>query len=97
MGVRLYLHWLYEQGSIETNPDELILRTDLPKRPKYLPRPLAPQIDQQLQKRLQRSKKPVHKALLLTRKAGLRIGELIGLGLYPYRLPRPPVSQGATG
>jgi site-specific recombinase XerD len=77
--VRIYLHWLHEQGIVDTNPDELIRKTDLPKLPKYLPRPLSPQIDQQLQKRLQRSPKPVHKALLLTRKAGLRIGELIDL------------------
>jgi site-specific recombinase XerD len=77
--VRLYLRWLHEQGIVHTNPDELIRRTDLPKLPKYLPRPLAPDIDQKLQKRLQLSKNPLHKALLLTRKAGLRIGELIGL------------------
>jgi site-specific recombinase XerD len=79
IAVRLYLHWLYEQAIIDTNPDELIRRTDLPKLPIYLPRPLPPQVDQQLQKRFQRSKNPLHKALLLTRKAGLRIGELIGL------------------
>lgn len=77
--VRLYLHWLYEQGIIHINPDELIRKTDLPKLPKYLPRPLTPQIDRQLQRRFQYSPKPVHKALLLTRKAGLRIGELIDL------------------
>lgn len=77
--VRLYLRWLHEQGIIHTNPDELIRRTDLPKLPQYLPRPLAPDIDQELQKRLQRSKNPLDKALLLTRRAGLRIGELIGL------------------
>ena len=79
MTVRLYLYWLYEQGIGETNPYELIRKTDFPKLPKYLPRPLAPKVDQQLQKRLQDSGDPLHKALLLTRKAGLRIGELIGL------------------
>jgi site-specific recombinase XerD len=79
IAVRLYLHWLHEQGILHANPDELVRRTDLPKLPKYLPRPLPPQVDQQLQKRLQRSKYPLHKALLLKRKAGLRIGELIGL------------------
>jgi site-specific recombinase XerD len=77
--VRLYLRWLYEQGIIHTNPDELIRRTDLPKLPKYLPRPLAPEIDRELHKRLKHSSNPLHKALLLTRKTGLRIGELIGL------------------
>jgi site-specific recombinase XerD len=77
--LRHYLHWLQEQGIIDTNPDELIRKTDLPKLPKYLPRPLGPQIDLQLQKRLQCSKNPLHQAILLVRKAGLRIGELIDL------------------
>jgi len=77
--VRLYLRWLAEQGIINTNADELIRKADLPKLPQYLPRPLAPPIDRQLQKRLQNSQNPLHKALLLTRRTGLRIGELIAL------------------
>lgn len=77
--VRLYLRWLAEQGIINTNADELIRKTDLPKLPQYLPRPLAPAIDRQLQKRLQDSRNCYHTALLLTRKTGLRIGELIAL------------------
>lgn len=77
--VRLYLRWLAELGIIKVNADELIRRTDLPKLPKYLPRPLAPQTDQQLQKRLRNSQNPLHKGLLLTRRTGLRIGELISL------------------
>lgn len=77
--VRLYLRWLAEQGIININADELIRRTDLPKLPKYLPRPLAPQADRELQKRLCNSQNPLHKGLLLTRRTGLRIGELIRL------------------
>jgi site-specific recombinase XerD len=79
IALRHYLYWLYEQGIIDTNPEEFIRKTDLPKLPKYLPRPLGPQIDLQLQERLQCSKNPLHQAILLTRKAGLRIGELIDL------------------
>jgi site-specific recombinase XerD len=77
--VRLYLRWLVEQGIIKLNADELIRRTDLPKLPKYLPRPLAPQADRQLQKRLRNSQNPLHKGLVLMRRTGLRIGELIRL------------------
>ena len=86
IAVRLYLHWLHEQTIFHTNPDELFRKTDLPKLPKYLPRPLPPQVDRQLQKRLQRSNNPLHKALLLKRKAGLRISELIGLGFDCIRI-----------
>jgi site-specific recombinase XerD len=78
--VRLYLRSLAEQGIININADELIRRTDLPKLPKYLPRPLGPQTDRELQKRLRNSQNPLHKGLLLTRRTGLRIGELIALG-----------------
>ncbi len=77
--VRMYLRWLREQGIIPTDADELIRRTDLPRVPRYLPRPLPPEIDQELQIRLHRSGNPLHKALLLTRRTGLRIGELINL------------------
>jgi site-specific recombinase XerD len=77
--VRIYLRYLHEQGLIPTHADELIRRTDLPKLPVYLPRPLAPEIDRELQNRLLKSKKPLHKALLLTRRTGLRIGELMAL------------------
>lgn len=79
ISLRAHLHWLYDQGIIHINPYELIRKSDFPKLPKYLPRPLPPQIDQQLQSRLKCSRNPVHKALLLTRKTGIRIGELIGL------------------
>jgi site-specific recombinase XerD len=78
--VRLYLRWLAEQGILRANADDLIRRSDLPKLPRYLPRPLAPDADRELQKRLQHSPDPLHQGLLLTRKAGLRIGELISLG-----------------
>lgn len=77
--LRMYLRWLYEQGIIHTDADALIRQTDLPKLPRYLPRPLPPEIDRELQHRLQNSHEPLHKALLLTRRTGLRIGELIGL------------------
>ncbi len=74
--VRLYLRWLHEEGEIEKPGDELIRPRDLPKLPSYLPRPLAPEADRELQKRLEASNHLVHQGLLLMRRTGVRIGEL---------------------
>jgi site-specific recombinase XerD len=52
MRVRVYLRWLYEKGSIIHNPDTLIKNSDIPKQPKYLPRPLPVEIDLEIQRRL---------------------------------------------
>jgi len=74
--VRAYLRWLFDRQYIVSNPEDLIRRTDLPKLPHYLPRPLSPTVDAELQKRLKRSSLRVHQALLLMRQTGLRCGEL---------------------
>ncbi len=77
--VRAYLHWLAERHAMFTHPDELVRRTDLPKLPSYLPRPLSPELDQELKRRLARSPDIYHQGLLLMRHTGLRIGELRAL------------------
>ncbi len=77
--VRCYLRWLYEQGDITSYPDDLIRVADMPKIPKYLPRPLPPDADKELQERLTRSNDIYHQGLLLMRWTGLRIGELRSL------------------
>ena len=77
--VRAYLRWLYEQGLLRYHPDRLIRRTDLPKLPEYLPRPLSSEADRQLRARLRLSTNRYQRALLLMRNTGLRLGELIGL------------------
>lgn len=74
--VRAYLRWLFEVGVIEEPLDPLIRQKDIPKRPTYLPRPLSPQVDDELQKRLAESSSPFHRGLLLMRKTGVRVGEL---------------------
>ena len=55
------------------------VRSDLPKLPQYLPRPLSPDIDVLLQKRLRQSRCRLQLGLLLMRNTGLRIGELLRL------------------
>ncbi len=58
---------------------------DKPKLPTYLPRPLSPDVDRRLQQRLAESKSKYRQGLLLMRRTGLRIGELIAL---PYDCTR---------
>jgi len=77
--VRLYLRWLYEQGILSSYPEELIRVSDMVKEPKYLPRPLPPAADKQIQERLAKSDDIYCQGLLLMRKTGLRIGELASL------------------
>ncbi len=74
--VRMYLRWLFEVGVIDEPLDQLIRQNDIPKRPTYLPRPLSPKADEELQRRLAESSSPFHRGLLLMRKTGMRVGEL---------------------
>jgi site-specific recombinase XerD len=75
---RTHLRWAYDEGLVIADPDELIRRSDLPKLPTYLPRPLPPEVDQVLQARLTAGGR-YQRALLVMRRTGLRIGELIQL------------------
>jgi site-specific recombinase XerD len=77
--LRVYFRWLDERGLLDGHPDELIRKTDMPKLPEYLPRPLPPDVDRELQRRLAASSNIYHQGLLLMRNTGLRIGELISL------------------
>jgi site-specific recombinase XerD len=77
--VRVYLRWLYEHSFISSYPDDLVRVSDMPKIPKYLPRPLPSAVDKTLQERLANSSSMYHQGLLLMRQTGLRIGELMSL------------------
>lgn len=76
---RVYLRWLFECNELRADPDDLIRPSDMPRLPAYLPRPLSPAQDAKLQQRLAASSDRLHKALLLMRLTGLRIGELARL------------------
>lgn len=93
---RSYLRWLAERGELHAYPDSLIRTFDFPKVPTTLPRPLAPHIDREIQKRLKESSrslaKGTHKSstriglsFLLMRKTGIRLGELAHLEFYCVR------------
>ncbi len=74
--LRMYLRWLYEQELFPNDPDKLITSKDYQKKPSLLPRPLEPEVDSELQKKLSMSDDFYHKGLLLMRLTGIRIGEL---------------------
>jgi integrase len=77
--VRAYLEWLEEQGMLSFPATALIRSTDMPKLPKYLPRPVPPDVDAELQRRFKSSGCTYQLAMLLMRRTGIRIGELMAL------------------
>lgn len=78
--VRAWMRWLEDQGeNIGALADELIRPSDLPKLPKYLPRPLPVHVDLELQRRWSMSDCRYQWGLLLMRSTGIRVGELIAL------------------
>ena len=58
METRVYLRWLNERQPPRTAPDDLIRRSDFPKLPSYMPRPLTIEADRELQRRLAASEDP---------------------------------------
>jgi site-specific recombinase XerD len=75
-----YFDWLAQQGLLSLgSPDALLRSNDLPKLPRYLPRPIPRDIDVLLQQRWRKSRSRYKLGLLLMRRTGLRIGELIAL------------------
>lgn len=77
--VRAYIEWLEDERLVPTPPSKLIRGSDLPKLPKYLPRPVPPDVDAVLQRRLKSSRCTYQLGLLLMRRTGLRVGELAKL------------------
>lgn len=83
--VRSYLNWLYERQLLKRHPSELIKTSDLPKIPKYLPRPLTFEQDNELRSRLSDTKDVYCLGILLLRNTGIRIGDLINLDFFCLR------------
>jgi site-specific recombinase XerD len=77
--LRVHLRWLFDRGTLSCHPDLLIKFNDLPKSPRFLPRPIPREIDLMIINRLEKSCDINHKGLLLMRRTGLRIGELYAL------------------
>lgn len=77
--LRVYLRWLNEHGLLNEDADNLIKPETFPKLPRYLPRPYPQEVDAAIQERLSKSKDQYSQGLLLMRRTGLRISELINL------------------
>jgi len=77
--LKRFLQWLYENKQIKKSGNELLLAKDIPKPPKYLPRPLLPEVDFKVQEYLKNSDDIYHQALLLLRWTGIRVSELTNL------------------
>lgn len=77
--VRSYLEWLFEQGTITVPSTELLRSSDFPKVPDTLPRPFPIEADREMQHRFLNSNNIYGQALLLMRRSGVRIGELVHL------------------
>ncbi|MCP4614415.1 MAG: tyrosine-type recombinase/integrase [Planctomycetes bacterium] len=76
---RKYLGWLFEKGTVLVHPEDLLRSSDFPKIPTYLPKPFPTEVDRELQRRFRASDTIYGQALLLMRRTGVRIGELIHL------------------
>ncbi len=77
--LRIYFYWMRDRGKLRHDPESLIRLTDIPRLPKLLPRPLPPDVDQEIQRRLEGSENIFHQGLLLLRRTGIRIGELCSM------------------
>ena len=77
--VRAYIEWLEDEQLLPAPPHDLIRGSDLPRLPKYLPRPVPPDVDAVLQRRFKSSRCTYQLGLLLMRRTGLRVGELAKL------------------
>lgn len=79
--VRRFLEDIQEWDWPESPPPGLIRRDDFPPDQKYLPKPLTPEIDDVLMGGLRKGNGLISLGLILARRTGLRIGELIRLEL----------------
>lgn len=74
--LRSYFSWMHERGHIKSEPYFLLRTVDIPQRPKLLPRPLSPDIDLEIQCRLESSTDLYDRGVLLMRRTGIRVNEL---------------------
>lgn len=78
-GIRALLRWLFENRHIKRRYDEIYPARLMPRPPKSLPRPIDPETDQKLQVVMRQTDDLIYKSILLIRRTGLRITELMQL------------------
>ncbi len=79
INLRRYLDWLYDHRALKVHPDDLVTKSDFPRRQILLPKPFPVEVDLELQQRLQASNEIDHLGILLMRRCGLRVGEMRSL------------------
>jgi site-specific recombinase XerD len=79
MHLRRYLYWLHDKRKLKISPDTLISYSDFPRREDHLPKPFPLEADLEIQKRLKASSDTDKLGILLMRRTGVRIGELLNL------------------
>lgn len=83
VNTRGYLYWLADRGILKADVDQLINSSDFPKLDLVLPKPLPPDVDSEIQRRLLASTNIYHQGALLLRLTGMRLGELSNLNFNP--------------
>ena len=83
VNTRGYLYWLSEKGILKADVDQLIKSRDFPELDLILPKPLPPDVDIEIQRRLSASTNIYHKGAMLLRLTGMRLGELSSLSFNP--------------
>lgn len=74
--VKSYLLWLHKEKIIKLKASDLVPVETLIKKPPVVPRPLSPEVDQQIQDLLASTQDQLYQAILLIRRTGLRVKEL---------------------
>ncbi len=76
MSIRYFLRWCSDHGFLTEKQGQLIYKGDFPRRPKKLPRPFPPDLDQEIITRLKKTNTIMARAILLSRYTGIRNGEV---------------------
>ncbi|MGK5086134.1 tyrosine-type recombinase/integrase [Bdellovibrionota bacterium FG-2] len=85
MTIKGYLFWVVDRKIHRFDVNDLFRPDDLPQLDDFLPRPLPPSVDEEIQKRLRASNDVYHKGALLLRYTGLRLGDLERLAYNPIQ------------
>jgi len=74
--IRRFLSDIYDWGWDNAPQENLFVSKDLPSGPKYLPKPITPEIDFKLKETLKNEGDMLSLGILLLRNTGMRVGEL---------------------
>lgn len=79
--VRRFLCLMYAWGWDDLPEPDLLFSRDMPRQDKFLPKPITPVLAKKLDRCLRRKKTLMAQSVLLLRKTGMRVGEMMDLPL----------------